>query len=99
MGIALAVCDYLSGLPGIECPERQQFQKHFESALMAVVRGMLLCGLRRMPPSSGIPPELVAASVSGAIYGAASEWVRTPDRCPAEEVVKSIFTLVHPMLS
>ncbi len=97
-GIALAVCDYLAGLPGSECPERRQFQKHFESALMAVVRGMILYGLHKHPRASGPSPELVAATVSGAIYGAASEWVRTANRCPAEEVVADIFSLVHPML-
>jgi AcrR family transcriptional regulator len=97
-GIALAVCDFLAGLPGIECPERRQFQKHLESALVSVVRGMILTGLQRHTPPPGPPPALIAATVSGAIYGAAIEWLRTPNRCPAEEAVESIFALIHAML-
>jgi len=98
-GIALAMCDYLAALPGIECPERRQYEKHFESALMAVVRGMILCGLKQHSPPGSIAAELIAATVAGAIYGAANEWVRMPNRCPVEEVVKTIFALVSPILT
>ncbi len=88
-GVTLAMCDYL---------EHQQFEKHSEAALMAVVRGMVLCGLKRHPAETGVAPELIAATVSGAIYGGVNEWVRTVNRCAAEEVVESIFKLVGPML-
>ena len=98
MGITLAMCDYLAGLPGFECPERRQSEKHFESALVAVVRRMILSGFARTPPRTALSPELIAATISGAIYGGVNEWVRTPGRPEAEEVVRSIFTLVHPML-
>jgi len=99
MGITLAMCDYLAALPGIDCPERIQIEKHFESALMAVVRGMIMCGFSKIPPRSELPPKLIAATISGAIYGGVNEWVRTSDRCAAEEIVESIFKLVHPMLT
>jgi len=66
---------------------------------MAVVRGMILCGLKQHSPPGSIAAELIAATVAGAIYGAANEWVRMPNRCPVEEVVKTIFALVSPILT
>jgi AcrR family transcriptional regulator len=98
MAITLAMCDYLTALPARDCAEHRRLEHHFESALMSVVRCMILSGLRRSAQPSSAPPELVAATVSGAIYGGVSEWLRTPDRVPAEEVVRSIFSLVRPML-
>lgn len=93
--ITLAMCDYLTSLPGGDCAEHRRLEHHFESALMSVVRGMFLTGLKQHGTAA---PELIAATVSGAIYGGVSEWARTPGRVPAEEVVKSISSLVGPML-
>jgi AcrR family transcriptional regulator len=90
LGMTLAMCDYMAAMPGIE--------KHVESALMTVVRGMILEGLRRHGPQREIAPELLAAAISGAIYGGVNEWVRMPDRCGAEEVGQAIFGLIAPML-
>lgn len=40
MGITLAMCDYLAGSPGMDCPaQQQQLDRHFESALTGIVRG------------------------------------------------------------
>jgi AcrR family transcriptional regulator len=99
LGIISTTCDYLAAIPGVDCPERRQMEKHFEAAIIDVVRGMILSGLQHHPPPNPIAPELIAAVVSGAIYGGAREWVRTPDRRPAREVVDSIFTLVSPILA
>ena len=98
MGIALAMCDYMVGIPGIHSPDRRHMEKHFEAALTAVVRGLLLCGLERFPPQNPAPPKLIAAAVSGAMYSGVNEWLRTPNRCPAEEIVVTIFGLICPML-
>ncbi len=92
------MCDYMAGIPGINCPHRREMAKYFEAALIAVVRAMLLRGFEKFPPRSSIPPPLIAATISGAIYSAVNEWLRTPDRCSAEEIVHPIFTLVQPML-
>ena len=98
-GIILAMCDYCTGLPGIDRPERRQLDSHFESALMSVVRRMLISGLAHVPPQIALPPALIASTIAGAIYGGVSEWVRTPARGPVEEVVDSIYALVGPMLA
>jgi AcrR family transcriptional regulator len=92
MHIIRAMCDYLA-------PEPRRMGNHFESALIGVVRGMILAGLRDHIPTTTLPLELIAATVSGAIYGGVSEWARTPDRGSTEEAVQSIFGLVSPMLA
>ena len=97
-GITLTTCDYMVSLMRPDCPERRQMEKHFELAMVSVIRGMLLCGLQQHPPRNGISAELVAATVSGAICSGAREWAHTPNRGSADEAAKSIFTLIQPML-
>ena len=102
LGIALGVCDFLSQtlsqLAATPCAATNQMPPHMESAIIAVVRTMLLEGIRRHPPASGDTPELLAATASWAIYGAAKEWVRTPNRAPSEEIAATVQRLVAPIL-
>ncbi len=70
-----------------------------ESAVIAVVRRMILDGLKQHPSSHAISPEMIATTVSWAIYGAAKEWVRTPNRCGSEGTVDTIALLVSPILA
>ncbi|MEI9898326.1 MAG: TetR/AcrR family transcriptional regulator [Chthoniobacter sp.] len=95
--IVLGVCDYLSGLPAVECEQRRQLEPHMESAIIAVVWGMILDGLKRHAPSGVAPPEMIATTISWAIYGAAKEWLRTPHRPPSEQAADTIMKLVAPI--
>jgi len=97
-GMILAMCDYLTGLPGTECAEHRRLETHFESALMSVVRGMILEGLEQSTERLAVAPGLMAGTMSGAIYGGASEWARTPNRVPVEEAVQAIYGLIRPMM-
>lgn len=97
--IALATCDYLAGLPGGDCASRRQLEKNLESAIMSVVRRTILSGIRAHSPNNGLAPELVAATLSGAIYGGAREWVQTPNRVPADEIVNGLMMLIGPVLA
>jgi AcrR family transcriptional regulator len=96
--MVLGVCDYLAGVPGLECERQRHMEPHMESAVIAVVRGMLLDGLRKHPAANGVSAEMVATTLSWAIYGAAKEWVRTPGRCASEEIVETVVGLVAPMM-
>jgi AcrR family transcriptional regulator len=98
-GIVLAVCDYLAAVPGIENDRQRLMEPHLESAVIAVVRRMLLDGLKKHPSDKPVTPEMVATTLSWAIYGAAQEWVRTPNRQASEDIVDSLVTLVSPLLS
>lgn len=97
--MVLGVCDYLAGTRGMECERQRQMEPHMESAVIAVVRWMILDGLKQHPLENAVSPEMIATVVSWAIYGAAKEWVRTPNRCPSEEIVETVITLVSPILN
>jgi AcrR family transcriptional regulator len=97
-GIVLAVCDYLAGTPGMESDRRRMMEPHLESAVIAVVRSMILEGLKQHPSDTPVTPEMAATTLSWAIYGAAQEWVRTPDRAASEEIVGPLVRLVAPIL-
>lgn len=96
--IVLGVCDYLAGIPGMECEQQRQMEPHRESAVIAVVGKMILDGLKQHPSESEVSPEMIAATASWAIYGGAKEWVRTPNRCPSEEATDTVLMLVSPIL-
>ena len=74
--IALGVCDYLADAPGTE--RQRQMEPHMESAVVAVVRQLILEGMRQHPAERAACPEMIAGTVSWAIYGAAKEWARMP---------------------
>jgi len=93
------VCDYLAAAPGMDCARQLQLEPHMEAAIIAVVRGMLLQGMKKHPPAQGISPEMLAATLSWAIYGGAKEWLRTPGRCASDEVVDSVMQLVQPVFT
>ena len=94
--IVLAVCDYLARMHGPDC--QRQSQPQMEAAIISVVRRVLLDGLKLHFPNSAISAEMMAAAASWAIYGAASEWVLTPDRCSSEEITETVTGLVSPIL-
>ena len=97
-GIVLGVCDYLAATPRLDCERQRQMEPHLESSVIAVVRRLLLDGLKRHAAESAIPPEMAATTASWAIYGAAKEWVHTPNRCSSEEIVETVLLLVSPIL-
>jgi AcrR family transcriptional regulator len=96
-GIVLGVCDYLAGAPGMGSERQVQMEPHLESAVVAVVRRMILEGLRQNPLANGVSAEMTAATISSAVYGAVKEWVRTPNRCSTDEMVEMVMTLVFPI--
>jgi AcrR family transcriptional regulator len=94
--LVLAVAEYLARLQGPD--GRRQVEPHMELAMIAVVRRILMEGLRKHPPQNGIAPEMVAATASWAIYGAVKEWAQTADRCPPDQLAATVLTLVSPIL-
>ena len=96
-GMVLGVCDFLAATPGAACERQLQMEPHMEAAVIAVVRRMILDGLQLHPPANGVSPEMLAATLSWAIYGAAKEWVRTPERVPSEQIADTVMQLVLPV--
>jgi AcrR family transcriptional regulator len=94
--MVLAVCEYLTRMQGPG--GGRQLEPHMESAIIAVVRRILMEGLTKHPPKNAIAVELVAATASWAIYGAVKEWAQTPGRCSSDEVAGTVMVLVSPIL-
>jgi AcrR family transcriptional regulator len=98
-GLVAAVCDFLAQAPSSTCAHGQ-LQPYLESAIVAVVRDLILEGLQRHTPApSGVSPEMVASTLSWAIFGACKEWLRTPDRAPSERIAPVVAEMVTPLLA
>jgi AcrR family transcriptional regulator len=102
-GIILGVCDYLTQNwnhpPGTDGERQRLLAPHLESAVVNVVQQMLLEGLLRHPTPSPVSPEIQASATSWAIFGAAKQWLRTPNRVPSEAVATTILALLAPILT
>jgi AcrR family transcriptional regulator len=93
------VCDYLAAAAGSSPHGQRQLEKHMEFAVIAVIRRMFLDGFSRHPFDSEISSEVIASTVSWAIYGAAKEWLQTANRCPADQMVIQIEKLLAPVFA
>ena len=96
--IILAVSDYLSEVQKSFSSKQHQFEPFVEATVIDQIRQLLLGGFRAHPTERRISEELVAATASWAIYGAAKQWVDTPDHVSAEEFVSVAVDLVKPIL-
>lgn len=103
--LILTLCIYLIQMQEIDT--RRPFQPHMESAVIAVIRRILLEGIRHhyslrqtshVGEERAIAPEMLAATASWAIYGAAKEWVQMPQRAPSDTAAEVILGLVSPIL-
>lgn len=97
--MATAVCTYLEEMPGADLAAQRQSGQLLETAIVGVVRRMLLEGMKSHPSSKGNSAELVASTVAWAIYGAAKEWVRTPHRVRLDRIATKIDAMVTPMFT
>ncbi len=96
--IALGVCDYLAGLPSRGCERQRSLDPHLEAAVITVVKGLILDGLRRQVLRVEVPLEMAAATLSWAIYGGAKEWLDMPRRPSSEQAATMVASLVKPVL-
>jgi AcrR family transcriptional regulator len=94
--MVLAAAEYLTRLEGPG--GMRQVEPHMESAMIAVIRRILIEGLKKRPVNNGIAVELVATTASWAIYGAVKEWAHTPSRCPDDEFAATVMTMLSPIL-
>lgn len=91
--IIVTACDFLAGRVRA-CGERPfRIEPQMESAIIAVLRAMILRGIKEHPPHGPISPEMVASTASWAIYGGAQEWVRSPGRGASEEAAETLILL------
>jgi AcrR family transcriptional regulator len=100
--VVLAVCDFIGATPGMNYEAERKIDPHMETAVISVIRYTLLNGLKEHPSNHGVTnavtPEMLAATLSSAIYGASKEWILTPNRLPSEAIASKIVTLLSPLL-
>ena len=96
--IILAVSDYLAEVQKSLSSKQHQFEPFVEATVIDQLRQVLLEGFREHPVEQSVPEEMIAATASWAIYGAAKQWVNTADRVPAEEFVAVAVKLVQPII-
>jgi AcrR family transcriptional regulator len=97
--IVNSVCDYLLEVQRSHSSDRLQFEPFVEATVIDQIRLVLLDGFRKHPQERRISPEMIAAAASWTIYGAAKQWVNTPDRTPVEDFVSVAIELVQPVLA
>ena len=97
--IAMGVCYYLSESlePGSE--GSRQAGTPMETAIVSVVRGILLEGFAQHPPRPGVSAQLLSSAVAWAIFGAAKEWALNPKRTSISRISEKITAIIHPMLA
>ena len=94
--IALGVCDYLAET---YASGGKSHEGSMQTAIVGVIGKMLMPGLRDRVFGPNLSSEVVASTVSWAIYGAAKAWVRNAERCPAEQMADAIDKLIKPVLA
>ena|ERR1700745_538229 len=98
--IVLAVCDYLKEIHRNrkQCASQASFGPLLDSAVTRAIRIVVLEGLAKRATRNGVPHNVLAATVSSAVYGATREWFYSRKRLGNEEFVSFIAGVVGSML-
>jgi AcrR family transcriptional regulator len=97
--MAIGVCSYLAEMPRAKVASQSGSGQHLETAIVAVMRGMILEGMKSHPGRQRVSPELLASTVAWAIFGAAKEWLRTPNHVSLDRIATTIELMVTPIFS
>jgi AcrR family transcriptional regulator len=85
--LILTVCEFMAQLHGHCSPKDEQLLLLIESQITGLVAEILLTWLRSKRPEAlhNVPTELIAATASWAIYGAALHWSQQKEHESADE--------------
>lgn len=97
--IILATCDYLAQTRAseAECRRQSAFEPLVDAAIVAAIRRVLAAGMPAKPKAAD-QTEIAATAAAWAICGAAKQWLRAPNRPPADEIVPLVSGMVLPIL-
>jgi len=97
--IAMGVCYYLAETikPGEDGQSRAGTP--LETAIVSVVRRLILDGFAQHPPKPGVPVEIVSSTIAWAIYGAAKDWAQNPKRTSVDKISRTIEKVIAPILT
>jgi AcrR family transcriptional regulator len=96
--VVLAVYDFLRELRSGCSEHRRHFEPFVQSVVQKQVEQVLVIGLEKGAFSPGYTPSLVAATLSWAIYGAATASLRSETPVKPEIFVNEVYALLLPIL-
>ncbi len=96
--IFLGITDFMLSVLGPGHEHRPHLDPYMELAIIAVVRGMVIEGLNQYPADWKVPQQTLANTVSWGLYGAARDWIDSPERGPAEEIANGVTGLLAPLV-
>jgi hypothetical protein len=95
----LAVCDYLSLHSNqTDCARQGSFTPLRDSAIAHAIRQVVLAGLSGHAGDFSVPREIVASTISWAIYAAAKDWFSSTNRKLGEEDISSLVRFLLPLI-
>jgi AcrR family transcriptional regulator len=97
--IVLAICDYLKEIHRNEkqCASRGSFGPLLDSAITRAIRIVVLDGLAKHATRTRVSHDVLASTISYAIYGTTREWFYSKKRCRNAELVAYLASVVGPM--
>jgi AcrR family transcriptional regulator len=98
--IILAVCDYLEQIHAnkANCVRHGSFSSLMDAAITRAIQIIVLNGLASRSTRTEVSREILASTISGAIYGSAREWFFSPKRNAPEQVVPHLASLILPLI-
>jgi AcrR family transcriptional regulator len=96
--IVLTVCDYLKEIHRNEkqCASRGSFGPFLDSAITKAIRIVVLDGLAKRATRTRESHDLLASTISWAIYGATREWFYSQKRHRNDGIVSFVTSIVRP---
>ena len=96
--IVLAISDYLKEIHRNEkqCASKGSFGPLLDSAITQAIRIVVLEGLAQRASQARVSPDVLASTVSSAIYGATREWFYSKKRHRIDEIVPFVASVVGP---
>lgn len=97
-GIVLTVSDYLKEIHRNkkQCASKGSFGPLLDSAVTGAIRIIVLDGLTKRVTWTRVSHDVLASTLSSAIYGATREWFYSKKRPRIDEIVSFVASIVGP---
>jgi AcrR family transcriptional regulator len=94
--VVLAICDYLKEIHRNEkqCASRGSFGPLLDSAITRAIRIVVLDGLAKRTTRTRVSHDVLASTISWAIYGATREWFYSKKRHRSDDIVSFVAGVV-----